>query len=147
MSDGALEAAYRRTRYRVSIPGGRRLDLRIGQRCPALDRVLSARGYRHWAFVTASNPGSRPLPAWRNGARDRCLARAIAAAGFRVFPGLGEPEQGGWRAEASFLVLGLPAARARRLGRQFRQNAIVAGRRGCDAELHWCSAQTGRLIA
>jgi len=143
----ALEAAYRRTRYRVSIPRGGALDLRIGRRCPALDRWLRARACRQWAFVTASNPGSRPLPDWRNAARGRGLARAIAAAGFRVLPARGEPEQGGWRAEASLLVLGMPAARAVRLGRQFRQIAIVAGRRGGVAQLCWCGPVPGKPAA
>lgn len=144
VSPRELEAAYRRTRYRVSLPGGGAIELRIGQRSRAVDRVLAVCGYRHWAFVTAANPGSRPLPAWRNQARTQGLARTLVAAGFRALLGFGEPEQGGWIPEASFLVLGMTASRARRLGRQFQQNAIVAGRRGRAGALHWCHSRAAR---
>lgn len=147
MPCGTLEAAYQRTLYRVCVPGGGTLDVRIGQRCRPLDRLLAARACRRWAFVTAWNPGSVPLPAWRNAARSRRLARALEYLGYRFLPGLGAPEQQTWKPEVSLLVLGMPLARALRIGRQFGQNAIVAGRRGRAAELFWCRPPARRLTA
>jgi hypothetical protein len=133
----ALEPAYRRTVYRAFAPGGA-VDLRVGQRCRALDRLLAASGCSDWAFLTAWNPQSKPLPVWRNAMRSRHLARALRALGYRFLPGLGIPREPGWRPEVSLLVLGLPAARALRIARAFGQNAIVAGRRGGRAQLFWC---------
>lgn len=142
-----LEAAYLRTVYRVSIPDGGALDLRIGERCQPLDRLLAAHDCRRWAFVTAWNPRSQPLPIWRNAARSRQLAHALAGLGYRFLPGLGVPTERSWKPEVSLLVLGMPVANALRLGRQFGQNAIVAGRRGGAPELFWCRPNPGRLIA
>lgn len=142
-----LEAAYLRTVYRVATPDGGGLDLRIGERCRALDRLLAARACRRWAFVTAWNPGSEPFPIWRNAARSRHLAHALGRLGYRFLPGLGVPGEGSWKPEVSLLVLGMPVARALRIGRQFGQNAIVAGRRGGASALFWCRAIPGRLIA
>lgn len=133
----ALEPAYRRTVYRVFAPGGA-IDLRVGYRCPALDRLLAATGCTRWAFLTAWNPLSRPLPVWSNATRSRRLARALHGLGYRFLPGLGIPQEPGWRPEVSLLVLGMPAARALRIARRFGQNAIVAGRRGGRAQLLWC---------
>ena len=82
------------------------MDLRVGRRCPQLDRMLATRACRHWAFVTASNPGSRPLPAWRNAQRTRWLAAPLRRR-YAVLPGLGIPEDRGWQPEVSLLVLGL----------------------------------------
>ena len=133
----ALELAYWRTVYRAFAPGGA-IDLRVGHRFPALDRLLAVTGCTRWAFLTAWNPRSRPLPAWRNAARSRRLARALQARGYRFLPGLGIPLEPGWRPEVSLLALGMPAARALRIARSFGQNAIVAGRRGGRAQLLWC---------
>jgi len=150
----ALEAAYRRTLYRVAVPGRGPLDLRVGRRSRRLDRLLAALGCRDWAFVTAWNPGSRSLPAWRNALRSRRLARALERLGYCTLLGLGVADDDRWRSEVSLLVVGMPAARALRIARLFGQNAIVAGRRGGDARLLWCrrlsTAQTGtghRLIS
>lgn len=133
----ALEPAYRGTVYRVFAPGGA-VDLRPENRSPSLDRLLAAVGCRRWAFLTAWNPHSMALPVWRNATRSRDLARALRSHGYRFLPGLGIPLEQGWKPEVSLLVLGIPSARALRIARRFRQNAIVVGRRGGRARLLWC---------
>lgn len=141
-----LSRAYARTVYRVFLTGGSVMDLRVGRRCLQLDRMLASGARRHWAFVTASNPGSRPLPAWRNAQRTRRLAATLRRR-YAVLPGLGIPEDSGWQPEVSLLVLGLAPGAALRIARQFGQNAIVAGRRGGPSELLWCQTSRPRLIA
>lgn len=130
-----FERAYLATTYRL-FAGNERLDLRIGARAPALDRLLHASGMRNWAFVTACNPGSRPLPAWRNRARQLRLRRSLAGMRLRL-PGLGVPDASGWKPEPSVLVAPVPPGRARRIARRFGQNAVVAGRRGAAPALVW----------
>jgi hypothetical protein len=113
--------------------------LRIGERNGALDRLLHRHRRRDWAFITAWNPRSRRLPRWRNERRQRALARLLPLA----LLGAGIGDNASWAPEESLLVLGVTAGRARRLARQFGQNAIVAGCRGGLARLVWC----GRLGA
>jgi hypothetical protein len=131
-----LEREYRATAY-VVFARGPPVVLRVGARNRALDRLLHRNGCREWAFITAWNPRTRLLPRWRNERRQRALARLLP----RALLGAGIAETS-W-AEESLLALGVAAGRARRLARQFGQNAIVAGRRGGTAQLIWCVRPRG----
>jgi hypothetical protein len=133
----ALERAYRATTYRAFVPGSSPIDLLVGQRSPALDRLLARAGAREWAFMTAWNPASRSLPRWNNAQRQRRLLCLLYGGAWLVLPGAGIPSGQDWLPEASFLVLAIPQGRAARLARMFGQHAIVAGRRGRPANLVW----------
>lgn len=135
--DPALERAYRETTYVVFVPGGGAIGLHPGQRSRALDRLLARAGVRSWAFITAWNPGSRPVPAWRNRYRQDRMFHLLLTSGCIVLPGAGIPAGDDWAPEESVLACGLPPGTARRVARAFGQNAIVAGRRGRPAELAW----------
>jgi hypothetical protein len=137
-SVSGLTAAYRSTTYWVDTAAGA-IALRVGRGSAALDRLLKRRGVRTWAFVTACNPRSRRLPAWRNFERQRRLERLSRRLGFAVLPGVGAGDDPAWAPEPSFLILGISRQRARRLARSLGQNAIVAGRRAAPPELVWCS--------
>jgi hypothetical protein len=123
---------------------GAPLVLRIGARNRELDRLLRRHGRRDWAFITAWNPRSRPLPDWRNEQRQRRLTRLFPLA----LMGAGIGEDPAWPAEQSLCVLGLAVGRARRIARLFGQNAVVVGTRGGVARLIWCGAKgAGGLIS
>lgn len=130
-----LHSAYLRTTYWVDAKP-QPVALRIGQGSAVLDRLLARQRVRRWAFVTAWNPASRRDSAWRNDARQRRLLQQLRAGRYRWLLGLGESDDGEW-AEPSVLVLGISAAQAERLARQFRQNAVVVGRLGGQAGLRW----------
>lgn len=121
-----LLAAYRRTAYEAE--GG--AVARIGSRSAAVDALLRRLGdARQGAFVTAWNPYSRRMP---RGWNERMQARLRQAA--RRLPrteGWGRGH--GW-AEHTLLLAADPR-RAAVLARRFRQNAIVAVRRGGPARL------------
>jgi len=129
-----FERAYLDTIYRVSGPSAV-VDLRIGVRNPRLDRLLHRLGLRDWVFVTAWNPRSQVQPGWRN--RVRQVRLALALRGICALPGVGLPSDPRWQPEASLFAAPVSAARARRLGRRFGQNAVVAGRRGRAPALIW----------
>jgi len=131
--------AYLGTTYHVAAPSGP-IALRIGIGSRHLDRALSLHRARHWAFITACNPRSRVLPRWHNALRQRRLHALVTQLGYLAWPGAGIGESPYWQPEPSLLVVGIPVAAAVRLGRQFRQNAIVAGRRGRAPELVWCGS-------
>jgi hypothetical protein len=132
-----LSAAYQATTYRVDLPGGS-LALRVGVRNAALERLLKKRAVRAWAFVTACNPRSTLLPAWRNRVRQHRLATLCRALGHSTLPGAGVGDDPAWVPEPSVLILGIGRRRACRLARLFDQHAIVAGQRGGVPELVWC---------
>ncbi len=130
-----FERAYRATTYRAVAARGC-FDLRLGAPAPALDRLLHAKGVRYWAFLTACNPASRPLPVWRNRVRQARLWRTLAGARL-LLTGIGVPDAPGWAPEPSVLVAPMTPGRARRIARRFGQNAAVAGRRGRVPVLVW----------
>ena len=132
----SLETAYLQTTYRVSSAGGP-VDIRIGIRNGALDRLLDAYQVRDWAFVTASNPGSRVQPEHENARRNAELEQALRESGLQCLPGCGVPDEAGWHAERSYLVLGITKPDARALAKRWGQRAIVCGASGTAPELVW----------
>ena len=129
MIAAALLEKYLATTYAAELAGGP-LRIRIGGAPPAL--AVS------WAFVTAENPGSGELSPEENQRRTQGLAVLLAARGWVFHRGQGIPDHPGWTAENSFLVLGIPREVAVQLGRQYGQNAIVAGLPGESAQLVEC---------
>jgi hypothetical protein len=109
-----LLSAYRRTAYRVA-----GIVVRIGQRCPAMDHLLTGHRVREAVFITAHNPFSHRMP---RGWNDRMQVRLAAALVRRTVMSA----SGGWRrwSEAHFFVFGdwRPTLR---MARRFRQNGIV----------------------
>jgi hypothetical protein len=133
----ALLDAYRCTSFIANAPKGR-LCLRVGQRCLELDNLLAGQRVTTWAYVTACNPGSEPLPAEENVTRQRELVRAVAEVGLTSYPGEGIGDDGQWPPEPSLLILGIARDDAVLLGRQFGQLAVVYGELGRETELLVC---------
>ena len=135
--DAELHAAYLQTTYWVQARPSP-IALRVGERSRALDRVLAQHRACSWAFITAWNPKSRRLAPWRNVGRDARLRYALARAGYRWLPALGEGDDPGWTPEPSVLVLGMSVPNAVHLARRLKQNAVVTGKLGGRAQLVWC---------
>ncbi len=131
-----LEAAYRQTTYRVSGASGP-VDIRIGIRNGSLDRLLEAHQVREWAFVTASNPGSRASPEHENARRNAELEQVLREAGLQYLHGSGVPDESGWQPERSYLVLGITNADAMAMAKRWGQRAIVWGSLGNAPKLAW----------
>jgi hypothetical protein len=104
-----------------------------------LDTLLTARGHRHWANVTAHNPGSVRLAAEENRTRHTRLEADVRARGYEVFPGEGVGDDGEWPPEASLLILGMSRAEATALGHAHAQRAVVWGGVAEPALLLICS--------
>lgn len=128
-----LRKTYLQTAYVVRAPQGVHA-LRIGALHPAFDAELTAAGASCWAFVTAWNPGSRPVDAEQNARAQGQLVRVIAELGLQAWPAEGKADGGGWR-EESLCVLEMDAAVAVAVGRRFGQLAVVVGQRGGAAQL------------
>jgi Protein of unknown function (DUF3293) len=128
----SLLRAYGKTCYEA---GG--IEVRIGCRSPAMDRMLLLRGVREAVLVTAYNPYSRVMPrGWNERMQVRLAQRLRRRSTLAA--------EGSWRcwSEAHLLVFG-DVRLARPMARLFRQNAIVIVRLGQPARL----LLTSRFVA
>lgn len=126
-----LIEAFLDTDYAVRDGGAWRV-VRIGERHPGIEALVKTTGI----FITGWNPfGKRASPA-ANAARNRAMARILAARGYRTLPHQGIGSDGDW-AEDGFFVRDMRIATARNLARSFGQLAIVSIARGRPAEIVW----------
>ena len=128
--------AYLRTVFSADTPGV--VEIRLGASSGSLDAILRRERTDTWAFVTAYNPGSRITPEDQNQRAHQELRAVVRTRGWVFFEGRGASADGNWPPEVSLLVLGVTADEACKLGRQFKQLAVVVGRRGEPARLQWC---------
>lgn len=119
--DPALIAAYRRTEYQV----GKAFALRIDEHSEPMREWQRRHGVSCAAFVTAANPRSLALTHHENQARHERLRTRLAREGLRFEEGEGVDPDRRWPPEPAFLIAGLDTSAARRLGREFDQNAVV----------------------
>ncbi|WP_233582808.1 DUF3293 domain-containing protein [Corallococcus sp. CA053C] len=143
MSDArraALLQAFQATGYVVGphpLVGGVKHVLRVGAPHPALDATLTAHGHATWAFLTAWNPHARTRSPRTNAGLQRTLRGLLEARGQAFVPAVGVAEDRSW-SEESLFVPGLSRDEAWRLGRLFRQEAVLWARVGGAVELLWC---------
>jgi hypothetical protein len=104
---------------------------RIGQRAPGLDALLRSWHVPEGVFIAAGNPFSRRMPSGWNARRYALLRDRLRR--LHYVEGRGGTKRW-WEAHC---LIGISAARGRRLARLFRQNAMVALRRGGRARLIW----------
>ena len=132
-----LFEAYKNTTYRVYLPHGE-MDIRIGVMNPLLQELLLSNNVASWAFITACNPYSVMQNADVNTLLNTQLERYLTEKQYLFFKGMGMGDDDLWEPEVSFMVLNIRKADAVKLGRQFKQNAIVVGVIATSAELIDC---------
>jgi hypothetical protein len=136
MPDPALDAAYRATDYRVEDAPNGPFVIRIGEFSFDLEQLLFDEVEFDWAYLTACNPGSVRLTDDANARRTQELRDLLGRRWHYVYGGVSVGRDGAWR-EPSFLILGMTADEAIKIGRRFGQNAVVVGRVGEPARLVW----------
>jgi hypothetical protein len=136
MFEDQLHENYVRTTYWVDLPDGS-VPLRIGEASLRLEALLASEGVDEWALITAHNPGSRECAPEANAQAQDRLRAELARMGFRLWEGRSVSDAGDWPVEDSLLVLGISLDQAKGIGRQFGQNAVLAGRRATGPELQW----------
>ncbi|MDQ1347269.1 MAG: hypothetical protein QG573_638 [Acidobacteriota bacterium] len=136
MRPAELEAAYTQAVYRVDAKPVA-IFLRVGEHSPDLGLWLGAQGARSFAFISAANPGSQPLPEAENEDRHRRLVEQVTAAGLPALDGESyAAADGEWR-ERSLLIAGLAREAAIALAREFGQVALLWGEAGGPVELQF----------
>lgn len=121
-----LLRAYRASGYRAA---GH--EARIGQYAPGLDALLRSWRVREGVFVAAGNPFSRRMPEGWNARRHKALRERL-----RALPYV-EGKGGAKRWWEAHCFIGMDVRRGAVLARRFRQQAMVALRRGGRARLIW----------
>ena len=116
--------AYLSTHYRVG-SGSEAFVLRVGQRSSELERLTRETELQGALFITAFNPLGRRQDDDANAMAHELLGAQLRNMSTVVIEGSGADPIGGWPPEGSFLALGIGAEDARRLGRHFRQDAVV----------------------
>ena len=104
---------------------------RIGHRAPALDALLRSWRAAEGVFIAAGNPFSRRLAEGWNAQRHAALRERLR--GLPYIEGWGGAKRW-WEAHC---FIGISVSRGKPLARLFRQNAMVALRRGAKARLIW----------
>ena len=137
MTNPVLKQAYERTTYWVFPAPHQRFALRCGDVSAALDLLLNEAQCQHWAFISACNPQSIQLTEAENSVRMEHLITVVEQGGWAYLPALGEGATGDWPPEESLLVLGIQAAEALALARQFDQAALLLGALGEPVRLVW----------
>lgn len=132
-----LFEAYKNTTYRVYLPLSE-IDIRIGVMNPLLQELLLCNNSESWAFITAYNPYSVMQNADVNTLLNTQLENYLSEKRYVFFKGMGVGDDDSWEPEASFMVLDIRKEDAIKLGRQFKQNAIVVGVIGNAPELIDC---------
>jgi hypothetical protein len=132
-----LFEAYKNTTYRVYSPIGE-IDIRFGVMNPLLQELLLSNHVESWAFITACNPYSVMQNADVNTFLNIQLEAYLLEKQYLFFKGMGVGDDDSWEPEASFMVLDIRKEDAVKLGKQFKQNAIVTGVIGTSAELIDC---------
>lgn len=132
-----LFEAYKNTTYLVYSPIGE-IDIRIGVMNPLLQQLLLNNSSESWVFITAYNPYSVMQDAGVNTILNTQLEDYLSGKRYLFFKGIGVGDDDSWEPEASFMVLNIRKEDAVKLGRHFKQNAIVVGVIGTSAELIDC---------
>jgi hypothetical protein len=132
-----LFEAYKNTTYLVYSPIGE-IDIRIGVMNPLLQQLLLNNSSESWVFITAYNPYSVMQDAGVNTILNTQLEDYLSGKRYLFFKGIGVGDDNSWEPEASFMVLNIRKEDAVKLGRHFKQNAIVVGVIGTSAELIDC---------
>jgi len=127
--------AYETTDYCVDGGGRRPVCFRIGSASARLDALLNRYRSPRWAFMTAWNPESKPLPREENDRRQTALVAQLTAEGYRCLRAEGRNADASWPPEESVFALDISRHAARGIGHHYGQLAIVTGQRGSPGRL------------
>lgn len=134
--DADLRAAFKKTQFIAKLPAGE-LTITIGATDADLTVLMDSHSVSTAAYITAWNPYSQPTSADVNRNANLSLERLLQQSGLPFWPCDGKDPAGQWPAEPGFLVLGADRRWLRKLGRKFRQHALVIARRNGKPKLLW----------
>jgi hypothetical protein len=127
-----LIQAYKETDFNVYEP---KITIKVGHVNQELDRLLNMNNCITWAYITAWNPFSELTDDRTNEEKNDQLKNDLT--GYILLAGEGVGSDQSWQPEKSFLILGIRLEEAIRIGKEYRQNAIVVGKIHEEPQLVW----------
>ena len=118
-----LIKAYESTDFRVLEPQA--FTMRVGRYSPELQALYADLRVSSAGYLTAWNPFSAETSEEDNRKAQSHLLRRLSVEGFPAMNALGIDPSGDWLGEESIFVPGLDLERAKALGVEFGQNAVV----------------------
>lgn len=126
--------AYLHTSYIVHAQQGD-IIIRVGRAHEEIDTLIPDMPSPTWAFITAYNPESKPLPHEENERRNNDLKCKVMNSGYTYVEGEGVGDDGLWPPEMSIFILGIPFEYANILASEYNQNGIIFSRKKEKAHL------------
>lgn len=130
-----LSWAFRATTYQCALGA-----IRVSKHHAWLDQWLVTCQCRQWVWLTADNPGALRCPDEVNLASQKQLIGMLEKEGVVFVPASARGDGDLWPVEQGFLIAGMTLLRAKRLGRQFGQVALLHGVLGSRARIIWLAA-------
>jgi hypothetical protein len=127
---------YQEASYRAYL-GKSYVDFRVSERNRYQSWFFGNQFVTSLSFISGENPKSILLTERENMARSRMLLRHLNVKNMKYLLGLGIPDSDDWPVESGFFVLNISSIEASRIGRKFRQNAILFFRVLKSVELVW----------
>ena len=128
-----LVAAYEATNFEVNYETP--FVLKVGTFSKDLQSMLSKLNHNTGCFITAYNPESIEKTLVENESSQEKLYSDLSALDCKIFCGFGADPDGNWEGEPSYFAIGISKENAQRLGKKYRQNAIVWCDERCIPEL------------
>jgi len=128
--------AYLNTTYVTKKPN---LTIKIGEVNQPLNVFLFDNNSFFWTFISASNPYSTALSDDENELHYIDLIESAKTMNLRYCEGYGVPNDEQWKPEKSLLILDISKKDAIKLGKKYKQNAIVFGKIHQAPELVFCN--------
>lgn len=124
-----LDKSYREAVYSIHNSG---IYIKVGHHNEELDHILEEYKAKSWAFITAWNPGGKPLTLEEN--LNRQIKLLLDIKDFILMEGNGHAQDGSW-SEDSFLVVGMTQSEANDICHKYGQLAYLYGEKGQAAQL------------
>ena len=121
--DRSTIQAFLETEYHVF--GDSPFTLKIGEPSSALAAACKRNRAESSAYITACNPGSKPLDDSANAERHSGLRCKLTERNLAFIEGSWEHPSSGWPGEPSFLIFGIDQENAKELSIQLQQDAFV----------------------
>lgn len=130
-----LNKSYLSTTFQVKCSPA--INLKIGYISKEMKDLLLVNDSFEYSIITAENPFSNSCSEEINKARNTSLIKLLEKQRFKYFETLGVPADNDWIPENSFLVFNMSKDKAKKLCKEFEQNAFVYGSVDSEAELVW----------
>jgi len=138
--NASILQAFQSARYIVQAPDGE-IQLRVGRRSTAMNRLMHDHHASCAAILTAWNPGGKPSGKQANVAAQAALEAQLCATGAAILAGRNmaaedDPSTNDWT-EPTAVVFGISLTQAEAVARAYGQLAFVYVRAGGMPELIW----------